>query len=517
MIEDSFNEKFNKTITNINNTVNSIKITIDENVKIGDIEINNKFTLNYFRIIYFSIVIFLILIVLYYYKTNLISKKIEYLFLIISLLFGSLLVILQPNATFYSWDDQIHFERSVQAFNNNVYWSSNLWQMRYPYPFEPYSIDSKEEQFMQIKYLNSQSEIVNIEKHRLLIKYSEVSYVPASLGLKLANFLKLPFSIKFKLGKLMNVLFYSLIMFLALKITKIKKRLLFVIGLIPTTIFMSAQYSYDPQITACLCLAMAVLINEFIEKEKKLSIFNVCLFLGSIIFACFTKAIYTPLIFLMLLLPKKKFKDDKQHRNFKIGLLLIGILLLSTFILPTLTSADVVGDLRGGNTSVSGQLSLIIKNPISYLLILKDNMFDLFFYKLFSKETLGNFAYVLEISDNIYYMFLLLLIFVGFTDNDKKYKLPNYFKYIMLLMIFGIILFIWTALYLSFTPVGNMIINGVQGRYFIPLLFPLLIVACPDNIVNNISNKKYDLFIIIALLFILSVAIYQNILSVYCF
>lgn len=517
LIEDGFNEKFDKTISNINENITSIKIIVDDSVEIKDIEINNKFNLNYYRIIFYVVTIFLVMLVIYFYKIDYITKKFEYLFLIISLLLGCLIVIFIPNTTFYSWDDETHYSNSLKLLNDNVYWSENSWQMKTPFPFSPYSINSKEEQNVQNEYLDLSKEIVNIEKHRLLIKYSEISYIAPSIGLKIANFLKLPFSIKFKVGKFMNVLVYSVVMFMAIKLSKIKKRLLFVIGLIPTTIFMSAQYSYDPPITAFLCLGTSVLINEFIEKEKKISIQNVFIFLFSIIYASFTKTIYAPLIFLILLLPKTKFKDNKQCIKFKIGIILIGFLLLSTFILPTLISADATGDLRGGNTSVSGQLSLVFKNPFGYLLILKNNMVDLFFNKLISKETLGNFAYVSQISDNLYYMFLTLLICVGVTDDERKYEIPKYLKIIIPIIIFGIIVLIWTALYLSFTPVGEMVINGVQGRYFIPLLFPLMVSFCSNKIINNISCKKYNLFIIMVCLFILLMAIYQNILSVYCF
>ena len=34
-----------------------------------------------------------------------------------------------------------------------------------------------------------------------------------------------------------------------------------------------------------------------------------------------------------------------------------------------------------------------------------------------------------------------------------------------------VILLIWLAMYLSFTPVGEMKIAGVQARYYLPLLY----------------------------------------------
>ena len=43
----------------------------------------------------------------------------------------------------------------------------------------------------------------------------------------------------------------------------------------------------------------------------------------------------------------------------------------------------------------------------------------------------------------------------------------------MFFIFTGTILLIFSALYAQWTPVGNDVVKGVQGRYFIPLLLPL--------------------------------------------
>ena len=49
----------------------------------------------------------------------------------------------------------------------------------------------------------------------------------------------------------------------------------------------------------------------------------------------------------------------------------------------------------------------------------------------------------------------------------------NIFKVCTLPLSAGVLVLIWTALYLAFTEVGEVVIKGVQGRYYIPLLLPL--------------------------------------------
>ena len=54
------------------------------------------------------------------------------------------------------------------------------------------------------------------------------------------------------------------------------------------------------------------------------------------------------------------------------------------------------------------------------------------------------------------------------------------------LLISASLVLIPTALYIVFTEVGNMTIEGVQARYFISLLLPLTIIMSQ----KSKSNKK---------------------------
>jgi uncharacterized membrane protein len=50
---------------------------------------------------------------------------------------------------------------------------------------------------------------------------------------------------------------------------------------------------------------------------------------------------------------------------------------------------------------------------------------------------------------------------------------------VSLVLCAGILVMIVTAMYLDFTPVGLPEVHGVQRRYVIPLLYPLLAFAGP--------------------------------------
>lgn len=57
----------------------------------------------------------------------------------------------------------------------------------------------------------------------------------------------------------------------------------------------------------------------------------------------------------------------------KILAFIMVLVIMSTFVMPTagttLSGGTIVGDARGGDTSVSEQLIYVLTNPVSYMLL----------------------------------------------------------------------------------------------------------------------------------------------------
>ena len=88
----------------------------------------------------------------------------------------------------------------------------------------------------------------------------------------------------------------------------------------------------------------------------------------------------------------------------------------------------------------------------------------------------------------------LFLIF-GAAFEIKRYEFSNknkiYIFIILMLFIFATIYLLTTvSLYLGFTPVGKFDVEGVQPRYFVPVLIFLMIPMSFVPIKNNI--KRYS-------------------------
>ena len=92
-----------------------------------------------------------------------------------------------------------------------------------------------------------------------------------------------------------------------------------------------------------------------------------------------------------------------------------------------------------------------------------------------------------------------LMFYVLFTDKYKKpeaKELGRGSRWWMAACLAAVVVLIWTAMYLSFTGVGFGMINGVQGRYFVPMFLLMAALINPRKIVNTAEPVRYNLMIL---------------------
>ena len=510
-INDTLNSLLNNNTINLDKKVKKIIISYPNNIddiKIKSIKIDNNLHISYVRIIFIFSILLCGLILYKFYKTGGKNDQFHKIFFILFIIIGTNLIIIQPNTCYYSYDDQIHYSHSVNLINfRNKLSLSDKYSISYK-NFD--DINSFDDVNAVDKLLNNLSEeneeIMNIDSNL----YNKIGYAPSALGLLIGRLFHLPYTICFKLGKIFNLLSYGLIMMYAIKKVKIGKRLLSVIAFLPSSLYLSANYSYDPAVIAGFTLAFVLLLNVFVDKNEKIDFKWMCIFLFSLLYGSFVKAVYVPVLLLLLFIPKDRFKNNKICKYIKIMTIVIFMLVLATFVLPSV-NGTLQADVRGGNTSVTLQLHHILSNPFNYLLILKNTMVELFFDRFLCNGTLGGMGYATCIKGNLAYILLGLLLFTWITDdNDNEINFKFKTRLLFFINIITIILLIWTALYLSFTPVGLNTISGVQPRYFIPLLFPLLITFKFLKIKNHYSQKLYNTCILSLLCFINFIMIYNS-------
>jgi len=201
------------------------------------------------------------------------------------------------------------------------------------------------------------------------------------------------------------------------------------------------------------------------------------------------KAIYCLLLLLVFLLPNKKFSSKKQAIMCKGLTALLIMLMLATFVLPIITGG-MGGDIRGGDTSVSGQISYILSNPIQFAKTLVKFLAAALPGMIFGEKGFMNFSVAnpvfgngdIYISQFCYFIELILVLWSAFAVVWPREIFPPSRKILLAVLYSMITLEIIGAMYLSFNPVGYTgIIGGVQNRYFMPILPILLIIISPTG------------------------------------
>lgn len=504
--EDTMCFAFTKHYTNINEKVTSVNIIIPKSSNNFDISfegmiISSKFEINKWRVLFWTLVLSCIFIV---YKFRPFFKiKAEFFFLYVGLISGISIIIL-TGTNLASWDETTHFSNIYQfGVSDEVEWSQTSYMLS-SNVYLPWN--TIEEKNQAIAFYNEHSQIdgtLNDEIGNGFVQYGKRPYFFQALVFHASKAMGIGFNRCFMLGKLANLIMYLALMTIAIKIAKRGKWIITCVGLLPTPIFIASSYSYDAVVIACLTLAFVMWMNEMIENDEKIKKRSFIIMLLLFVFGSFAKAVYIPLVLFMCMFKRSKYKDKLQQKILCIGVIMVFIVMMASFVLPAAgnvvaNNVEYTGDLRGGETSSVLQIKSIFNHSLEYTKLLVSSIVSIDNFRNFGTSTLDDYL-ALDLGtlnmgkygtmpDKFTYILLPYLgfIMVFFRQNEKEFA--KRIKVGIGMIIFGIICLIWTAMYLSFTSVGLTEISGVQARYYLPLMIPTLFIIPIKHIKLNISN-----------------------------
>lgn len=322
--------------------------------------------------------------------------------------------------------------------------------------------------------------------------YSFICYLPQSIGVFIGKNLNLNPLITAYLGRLTNFIIAVIIVTFAIKIFPGNKNILFFIALMPMFIQEMISLSPDALTNALSMLLISYILylknkDKIINKKELITIALICIILSQ------CKIVYLPLCLSVFILPAKLFKSNKD-KYIKIGIIAVLTVTLNLIWL-TISSKYLIEFNQGVNSGE--QIKYVLSNPINYLLIIFRTIKNkiLFYLKGIVGIELCYFDVVIsKIFMIIFYPILLFNIIVNNYKLDKK----NIF--LLIFIIFSVIMLIFTSLYVQWTPLKNVVIDGVQGRYLIPILsYCSLFICLKNNKLNKYKNifNYYAYFLII--------------------
>ena len=390
-----------------------------------------------------------------------------------------------------SWDDETHFANayrlSYTLTGQDTQWTQateDFIKLRLPFTH------SYQERLNLEQYLNEAGQIPTETEESGGVPFvmSNIKSLPTAVGILIGRAIGVEFSNWYILARLLNLLFYTTVLYFAIKLVPTGKSLMAFLALLPTPVFLTMSYNTDYFMNSLMMLAMAVFFREYFTPEKRISKQSILIFTLAMFFACIGKAIYIPLILLGLLLPESKFASRKQKRIYY-GILVGCCVLVLLFVVLNATG---MSDPRGGDTSVSEQISYILHNPVTFAIVFLKAIAKNSIEFIFGCEATLNFniagIYEGGMAEIIMLITLVLLIVLA-KGKDKRYEISWKTTVLGYGIIGLVICFIWGSMYLAFTPVGSNVINGVQARYYIPFLFPLFLLIPTQKIKSELSES----------------------------
>lgn len=448
--------------------------------------------------------------------------EIHIVFSFFALAIGLALALIPPAISLICWDDQIHFARaeSISYVINPTYSEGDADLALAAYSYSDYLPDWSESSIIAYneRINTAQFEGVNVsfgckpiadakETDYVYSSYtlSSFGYLPYAVGLWLGRFLHMNLTDIFVLGRVFGLIFYVAICFFAIRLIPVKKTLLALVALIPTSLFLSASYSNDGWLNSMMLLSVAMAIKLIYEKGP-ISAWEATITLIVFFLALAPKPVYFPLIGLLLFIPRERFGSKRAKSRWNAIVLGLCVLALASFAVPFISQGEYGDDLRGGgDVNSREQIKFILQHPGAFSRVIASEFFNVFWNPAYSGNAFVNFAYLGSLVSRVPALNMvpcILLLFCAVSDNfgvpKGLFSIPR--KLWTALFVIGASVLIFTSLYVSFNGVGStprntdgiVFVSGVQSRYLLPLLFPTLAIVASMKLSNHYDLLRYS-------------------------
>ncbi len=412
------------------------------------------------------------------------AHKITFYTFILTLVGLSILVITPP---FQAPDEQTHLYRAYQISDGNLiakhlsYGAGDVLPKSLSDSFQDYRYilfdeNAKNNKGLQAasfnKPLNQNDEIET--RFENTAPYPPLAYLPQILGVSIGKLFDASPVMLLYLARFFNLVFWLFIINWCMRRLPQASLAIFVFALVPIVAFQASSASADVATAAISLLFIVEIARTFTLKKISRSNIILLIILGSILALC--KMPYVLITLLSLSIPGGLFKSKKHEALSKASITLVPFLL--TLLWLAVAYASFVNLQAVANPQA--QLSFILNNPIEFLQVLLRTYVgtpsDGLYVQMIGQ--LGWLDTKLPLW-SIVFTFSAILVAALTTRISNKITVKS--KVIVVTVLAITILSITGLLYLTWNSPGSPVVEGLQGRYYIPL-FGLLLLSLAGSI-----------------------------------
>jgi uncharacterized membrane protein len=327
--------------------------------------------------------------------------------------------------------------------------------------------------------------------------YSPVPYIPAAVGIRLAELFGLNVGGMILLTRLAGLLAYLAVVGVGLWALRRHRVqwLAFTVAALPIAVFQSGTVTADTLTNALAIMVSALLVKALFVGDR-LGRVETAALLGATILLPISKPTYVLLAMLIVVVPVHRFgfsrtasdclqvarnnterggswSDAGWQRWIPWGFAAAGGLVFAAWMKVAAPTGDGMGLMRPqpqwDSVKPGEQLNGILSDPLHFVNVFGESIalrdgrwFTQFFGEL-------GFSYIDVPAVSMLACLLAFAVSVGIGDRMNQATATFRRTLIVALTVAASVAMIYVTLYMSFTPVGYYMIDGVQGRYFVPL------------------------------------------------
>ena len=300
--------------------------------------------------------------------------------------------------------------------------------------------------------------------------YAPTNYFPQGAAISIARHLGAGPLWLIYAGRLGNLLVWSLLIYCALRLTPILHWTLFLLALMPMSLWLAASNSADTVVNGTTFLFVATILRFALKDDRPMNARRLAaLFLlgGAIALA---KTAYLPLIMLFLLIPAAKFGG--RARYWLAFFLFLGVSLSINVAWTLYTYQHFVNS----DSSPRAQAIYLLHHPLGAV---RDYVGQLFSIP-FLCSIIGKLGwYDTRLFRPFIVIYAAILVWTARSAGDPEFRLNGRQRWIIACSAVCIWLAVFGLVDLAFTRVGARGITSLQGRYMVPLTPLVLLLFYP--------------------------------------
>lgn len=317
--------------------------------------------------------------------------------------------------------------------------------------------------------------------------------LPSALGIAVARLLGLNPLLTFYAGELCTLSVFVTLMYFTVKLAPIGKPIFVIGALLPMTLHVAGSYSYDSTIIGMAFLLSAFLLKMIyrtdpIEKHEVI----VSLAIMALLAPC--KVVYFFIGLLAFMVPTARFSSIRSAYLYRFAMIGVSLLFIGFFRLDSIaalvvdpeTQGEIVLDKRGTEEGHFYSISDLVSDPLATIGIMVRTLFETGDHNLRTLigGSLGWFDGNIGAPWFFVISFLLLVLMAMLpTPDEPKTNFTSRLAFGGVALI--VIACVEASMLLGWTFTTESVIQGVQGRYFLPILPLALLALRPKTIVSE--------------------------------